>query len=175
MATKGSSEQIKTSEEQDRARRAAKQSRTPKKGRGQTSQTTPGFNVLNEGRALQAAAIYKELAAKEVNAIQRSFLDAMVSVFAELEKSDLTVNGKRISAISVTFAKIKTELGDDVLEQFKKDWSEAKTVFFRSEKAHPLNRYCDQARAAHEARTRASEEHLTQTLGSLINTELLSA
>lgn len=175
MAGKGNSEKIKSSTEQDKIRRTVKQSRTPRKRHNQQSQTTTEFNAFTEGRELQVAAMRAELAKLTVNERRRSFLDAMLSVYAELRKSDLMVGGKRITSVAATFDKIRRTIGEETLTKFKKDWSSAKDMFFRVEKTHPLSKYCAQAQNTYDALTRVSEEHLTQTLGSPINKELVSA
>jgi len=172
MATKGSSENIPTSDKQDEVRRNAKKPAPPSPGTSQDGNHADQQSVFAEGRERQVAAIRRALPSG-VSDNQRMFLEAMLSVYAELRRSDLMVNGKRLTMIAVTFSRISDDLGDELLKKFRKDWSSAKDTFYRLEKQHPVSRYCSQVQAERDRMEREAGEHLTQSLGALINPELV--
>jgi|GEM_PF-5542724 len=86
MATKGSSENIPTSDKQDEVRRNAKKSRRPKHRTSQDGNHADQQSVFAEGRERQVAAIRRALPSG-VNDNQRMFLEAMLSVYAELRRA----------------------------------------------------------------------------------------
>lgn len=181
MATKGSSEQIKTPEEQNAVRKAARDKRThrrsPASSDSRTTDVVEELSVFAAGRQRQVAAIKSELDKMELNQRRQEFLVAMLSVYAQLKKSDRRIfidgKSKEITSVAATFRKIEEALGDEILDQFQKDWSHSKTDFYQLVNVTcPLNKYCSAVQEERDKRQRATEERLTQSLGSLINLEI---
>jgi hypothetical protein len=181
MATKGSSEKIKSPEEQDAIRKASRERRTHRRPQASDGSHTPGvaeeLSVFAAGRERQVIAIKSELDKMEISQRRQEFLVAMLSVYAQLQKSDrrILVDGKskEITSVAATVRKIEEALGDEILDQFQKDWSHAKTDFYQLVNVTcPLNKYCSAVQEERDQRQRATEERLSQSLGSLINMEM---
>lgn len=174
MPTKGANGSQNTTEADNLARAAAKSKRQPKKGSGHNRRlSNDELDVFNEGRERQIAAIRKDLVLLKAEGRRREFLNVMLSVYGSLEKADRQVEGKFLTPLQATFRKIEAVVGLDALRSAWGEWRQAKDDFVTAERNHPLRKYCAEVEAAIAERTRQSEEHLTQSLGALLNQALL--
>lgn len=140
-----------------------KQAETRRRAKQQT--VAASFNPSQEASERQLAALRGAIRPERTNPVRASFLDAFVAVYGELTPADLKVGGSRTSA---TFRRVEAAVGADILAGYRKDWSQAKSIFARAVAQHPHQRYLREVHQGLEAAEQARFEGLTQSLAPLL-------